>query len=141
MLCGMFCAKIPEVTGECSVVKISNREYLLMQILPETVSANSSHVLKIENHTKKVMNYGHHFHLEYFDGNNWIDIKLDIVWETILLGLKPRKVIEEQMVSGYLYSLVEKYNNSKKGRYRIVKEFIVMWTNEGYHLCAEFEII
>jgi len=84
------------------------------------------------------MVYGKAFSLEYYSKNNWEPINMgDINWTTIGYILFAGDTNEEQM---NLYSLIETYNNGKKGRYRIMKDVGIFLLNDRYFLCAEFEI-
>ena len=94
-------------------------EEITMQILPKVVSINSSNILRIENPTQKDMFYGVDFSLEYFEENNWVPIPLEgTMWELIGIILYAGEETETEID---LYPFVEKYNNSTKGRYRIIK--------------------
>jgi len=122
---------------------LNENEYVTMQILPNKEADNSSHILRIDNHTEKVLHYGKEFSLEYLNGNNWESIPLDMLWENILLGLLPGEITEGQIG---LVQLVEKYNNGKKGRYKWTKDFS-LWVDfpfgdvvAAFYLSPEFEI-
>jgi len=137
LLTGTACEKEKEPNSKSGKITISEDEYIVMTILPEMISSNLLNKWIIENHTKNDMIYGTPFSLEYFNKNSWAAIQLDIEWEDIGLTLLAGKTTEGEI---NLYSLVEKYNNSKKGKYRIIKNII--FQNIGsYNLCAEFEII
>jgi len=112
---------------ECGKIVINENEFITMQVEPKKISTNTSSILKIENHTKEDFFYGSSFSLEYFNKNNWKKIRLDINWTDIGYILFAGETIERRI---NLYSLVEEYNNGKKGKYRIIKD----------GLCAEFEI-
>ena len=128
---------------KCGRFIINENEYVTMQVIPEKLSMNTPHTLRLENHTKGVLNYGTPFLLEYFNGTDWVSIQLDFEWTMNLLGLGTGETTEGK---ANFYSLNE-YNNGKKGRYRIIKEFSVSYNfpfpSKGDHyfnLCAEFEI-
>ena len=127
---------ILENTEFCGRIEIGKDEYMIMKVFPETVTTNSLNKLIIENHTKIDASYGTFFSLEHFNGEKWIPIKLDLMWHDILINLFSGETNEEEI---NLYSLIERNNNSKKGRYRITKDFT--FSNTGnYNVCAEFEI-
>jgi len=129
---------------KCGRIDIKGNEYVTMRVIPEKISINTLHTLRIENHTKGVLNYGTPFSLEYFNGNDWEDIQLDWMWEQIELGIGAGETIEGEE---RFHSLPLIYNNQKKGRYRIIKEFSVSYnfpfsskTDTCFNLCTEFEI-
>jgi len=118
--------------AECGRIVINENEFITMQILPNEVSDVSVNNLRIENHTSIDITYGAPFYLEYFDTNDWTPILLDkIEWTDIGILLPAGEITENQI---HLYSLVNEYNNGKKGRYRITKNIF------GVGICAEFEI-
>ena len=114
----------------CDKVEISKKEFLTMCIVPYEVTANSPSKLIICNHTKKDISYSY-FSMDYFNGNNWVPIEFDFVFDAALRYLSAGKETE---LETDLYSLVEKYNNSKKGKYRYRQEIC-----GPYYLVAEFE--
>ena len=125
------CEKYPDSLCPCGKVEISKKEYIAMCILPDIVSENSVNKLRIENHTKKDVTYGAHFYMEYFFEDKWSPIAWDFYFTDIGYILYSYKSIEWEM---NLYSLAEKYNDTKKGKYRIIK-------NVGKcNLVAEFEL-
>ena len=134
-----------EQSVECAkTFKISDDEFISMQIIPEKVSINSSNVWRMENKTKKFMSYGKQFSLEYFDKNNWMPIQFqgNFGWEEILLGLSAGETIEEPMS----FYLIGEYNDGKKGRYRVIRKVSLQSDRMNnadaisFTLCAEFEI-
>ena len=141
---GTGCKKSNVKICDCGKVEINKTEYAAMCILPYEISINSENKLIMENHTKRFMSYGTPFSLEYFNENNWELIPLDdAVWETIELGLFAGETTERHT---YLYSFVEKYNNGKKGKYRMIKS-VSLHTEHlnnddviSINLYAEFEI-
>ena len=69
-------------------------------------------------------------------------IHFDANWTHILLGLRPGEKDESEH-----YLSAEAYNNLKKGRYRIIKDFSVSYnfpspseTDPCFKLCAKYEI-
>jgi hypothetical protein len=135
------CQKDNESKCECGKVEINKKEYIAMCILPYEVSINSVNKLRIENHTKEDMFYAGPFPLEYFNKNKWEYIQFDsgnVNYMVVEYNLPTGKTTKEVM---NLYSLAEKYNDSKKGKYRIVQQ---IYTKEeeykSYSLYAEFEI-
>jgi len=116
--------------------KEESNEFITMQVFPKEVSINSLNKLRIENHTKKDISYGSPFCLEYFYENEWIAIQHEITWEDIGYILKAGETTENRM---NLYALIEEFNGSKKGKYRIIKTFSFMFKQQDEILHAEFE--
>ena len=123
---------------------LNENEFVTMWILPEEGTNNSSHILRIENHTEKVLQYGREFSLEYLNKNNWKSISLhDVQWELIVIGLNSDETTEEMI---YFFPLIEKYNNNKNGQYRLTKIFSLIdfplgdVVVSGIKLSTEFEI-
>ena len=111
-------------------VDISETEFVRIYFSPESGFINSPIELIFENNTKGFLSYGNEFSLEYFDKENWTEIQLDINWEAILLGLGAG----ETRKGRFNLSLIEEFNNGKKGKYRYVKNF-------GISYDAYFEIV
>ena len=123
---------------DCGITEISENEYLTMQVVPKIVSIDSPFPqLKMENHTNSDMIYGAPFCLEYFNENNWEPIQFKNVWPDIGYILYAGETTEKQID---LYPFVEAYNNSQKGKYRIIKTISPIGTFNNSFLCAEFEI-
>jgi len=123
---------------------INENEFVTMQIMSEKWTNNSTQVLRIENHTENILNYGTIFSLEYFNKNKWKSIPLDdVIWLTILLGLLPNESNDEKIG---LFQMIKKYNKGKKGRYRLSRNFYLYsiddrWDRIGViKLSTEFEI-
>jgi len=142
-LCAEF-EIVDDDVSECGRIDINENEYVTMQVLPEKISSNTPHTFRLENHTKGILHYGYPFSLEYFNENHWEDVQLDFMWEEILLGLWEGEIKEG---NANYYSLIE-YNNGKKGKYRIIKDFSVSynWLSpseavRSFKLCAEFEVV
>jgi len=107
--------------AECGKYYISETEFFSWCVVPYVVSENSENMQVLENRTEIGLTYGNPFSLEYFNGSNWENIPLDGVnWTNIELGLFPDKTTEEYI---YLYSLIKKYNNAKKGKYRLIRRY------------------
>ena len=116
----------------CDKVEISKKEFLTMCIVPYEVTANSSNKLIICNHTKKDICH-EYSSMDYFNGNNWEPIEFGYFGYQDVAHYLPAGKESEFETS--LYSLVEKYNNSKKGKYRSRKKIC-----GPYYLVAEFEV-
>ena len=124
------CKDKPESLCPCGKVEINKREYISMCIIPNIVSENSVNKLRIENHTKKAMVYGNPY-MEYFNENKWMPIEWDINFTCIAYSLHAGESTEWEI---NLYSLAEKYNDAKKGKYRYIRSL------NRYNLTAEFEV-
>ena len=132
---------IISVPSERTKIEVTEDEFVTMYVLPEVISINSSAKLIIENHTKRILTYGAPFSLEYLEKESWKEIKLDVAWESIQYGISAGDTTEEQ----FNLSLIKKFNNSKKGRYRIVRDFGLYYhfpfgECSSFILHAEFEI-
>jgi len=123
---------------------VNENEYVTMQIVPEEETNHSSALLRIENHTESCLGLGT-FSLQYYSKNNWgPDLLRDVAWEDIYHCLLAGDAEERTNI----FSLVNKYNNSKKGRYRVTKQFSLHsdWFSgsddviSGIILSVEFEI-
>jgi len=134
----MGCQKYPETQCPCGKIEISKKEYIAMCILPDIVTENSVNVLRMENYTKLTMGYGSVFSMKYFNDDCWEDVEFDFVFTDIAYGMHS-KTAEEKVWD--LYSLT-KYNNYKKGTYKITKEvWLYDYPNPPcYYLSAEFEL-
>ena len=107
--------------AECGIFNFTEAEFVSWCIVPNVVSRNSVNMMRIENHTQKTLSFGTSFSLEYFNKNEWIPIQLHgAMWEKILLGFLSGEVSERYTD---LYSFVKKYNNAKKGKYRVVRQY------------------
>ena len=125
------CTKTLESLCPCGKVEINKKEYIAMCIIPNIISENSVNKLIIENYTKKGLVYDPPFSIEYFNGNQWETLEFDFGFTLPAYTLHAGKLIEWEI---NLYSLVERYNDGKKGKYRYVKNVC------RYNLYAEFEI-
>ena len=126
------CQKYPESQCPCGKIEISKKESIAMCIIPDIVTENSVNKLRIENYTKKSLSYGYGYSIEYFSENNWVLVEDDLLLPLVLLYIPAGEAIED-IASMFLY--VEKYNEGKKGNYRITKKF-----GKDYYLHAEFEV-
>jgi hypothetical protein len=128
-------------TKERGRIDINENEFVSMYFSPESGSINYPVESIIENHTKGVLNFGNPFSLEYLDKENWTEIQLDINFEDIYLGLGP----DETRKGWFNLSLIEEYNNGKKGKYRIGRNYSLSYNfpfevYSSFNLYAEFEI-
>jgi len=121
---------------------INETEFVTMQVLPKNGFIHSPAELILENHTKGVLTYGTPFSFEYLNKNNWESIPLlEVAWENILLGIGAGETSK-----GWLnFSLIEKYNKGKKGKYRIGRRYGLYYNSfaeivSSFNLYIEFEI-
>ncbi|MDR2908212.1 MAG: hypothetical protein LBU91_09530 [Bacteroidales bacterium] len=147
MLAGIFCScKEKEKTSKVystteGKVDINETEFVKLYFSPESGSINSPVELILGNHTEGVLTFGQAFSLEYFDDENWTEVQLDINFEDIGLSLEAGGIRKGM----FNLSLIDEYNNGKKGKYRYVKKFGLSYkfpfvTGETFPLYAEFEI-
>jgi hypothetical protein len=124
---------------------LNENEYVTMKIVSEEGTNNSSAFLRIENHTERLLGYGTYFTLQYYNKNNWEpDLLHGSVWEEIKCGLLGGETEERVNISLFIKS----YNNNKKGRYKITKQFDLTsdwFSGSGDMICgiilsAEFEV-
>ena len=110
-----------ENTNVCEKFYINETEFFSWCVEPYEVSENSENMLILENRTEeKGLSYGYRFSLEYFIGDNWVDIPIVIIWPEVYLEISPGKTNEENAT---LFSLVKKFNNAKEGKYRLVRRY------------------
>jgi hypothetical protein len=139
---GIACHKEEYPKEEDGRFKINKNEYVSMRLSPNTAFIGSSAVLIIENHTKKEIDYGNEFLIEYFDEGNWTEIPLNCMFSDILYMLYAGKTHEIQfgiLSDEYFYRL---------GKYRIIKHFsvpagFILDSDNilyGFDLTAEIEI-
>ncbi|MCL2327053.1 MAG: hypothetical protein FWC39_00925 [Bacteroidetes bacterium] len=121
---------------------LNENEFVTMQILPEEGTNNSSHILRIENHSEKDLLHGYGFSLEYLNKNKWDSIQLP-GWNLVGHILFSGKTTEEKI---YLLPLIKEYNSNKKGQYRLTKNFTLYGdfhfedVSGDIKLSTEFEI-
>ena len=124
---------------------LNEDEYVTMKIVSEEGTNNSSAFLRIENHTERRLGYGTYFTLHYYNKNNWeSDLLHGVAWEIIDLGIGTGETEERVNIVPF----VKTYNNNKKGRYKITKNFDLTsdWPSGtgdvigGIILSVEFEV-
>jgi len=116
---------------------LTETEFVSWCIVPNVVSENSENIFRLENHTEKMLSYGAAFSLEYFNGNTWVDIPLDVEWILPIFSVYPGETTEGS--ASFLYSWVQEFNNSKEGKYRIVREYSLL-DGARFTLHAEFYV-
>jgi len=124
---------------------LNEDEYVTMQIITEEGTNNSSAFLKIENYTERLLGYGLSFTLQYYNKNNWEpDLLHGTEWNLIGCGLLAGETEERVNIVPF----VNTYNNNKKGRYKLTKQFTLTSDlfsgssdyNGVITLSAEFEV-
>jgi hypothetical protein len=135
------CEKYPDTSCPCGKIEVSKKEYISMCFIPDVVTENSVNKLRMENYTQKRMQFGSFFCLEYFNDNSWEHVDLyDLAFTDKYAGVTSGTAEESDWT--FLYQFVEKYNNGKKGKYRIIKN-IDLYEKKSmnvHSLIAEFEI-
>jgi hypothetical protein len=141
ILCFTSCNRYNEADFlcDCGKIEIDKKEYIAMCISSKEVTANSVNYWRSENHTKQNMccNSGIQFALDYFDSDHWKSIQINIPINSLPWYVNAGQILEEKID---LYSLVEQYNNAKKGKYRIGKNIQLGDETNQYDLVAEFEV-
>jgi hypothetical protein len=99
---------------------------------PYEVSEHSENVVKLENRTKRRLQYETAYSLDYFNQGKWVPVQINDPWPNPSFGLMPGETDGERFGCDHplypfiqipLYSIVERYNNSKKGKYRIGRKY------------------
>ena len=121
------------------VISCDNKDgSVSMRVSPQTVSmTDSSMKLIIENHTRRPLEYGAPFGLQYFNNGNWETIEFDFEWILPVWVLKAGGTAERQI------SLSENgIHFAKPGKYRIVKNIALLeLSSDSFKLKAEFEVV
>ena len=116
-----------ENTIGCGKINISKNEFVSWCVVPYEVSENSENKEILKNRTKKTLTFGLPFSLEYFSDGEWIPIQpFGMPWLDIPFHLLAGKTTEGSSFNQTSpYRLVERFNESKKGKYRISRRFSV----------------
>jgi len=132
---------------------LNESEFVTMRLLVNNKDKKTQ-VLRVENHTEKILCFGTKFSLEYFNENRWESVSLyDEIWLTIgyISANKSDDERNHKFVNPLiddkisLYPLIKKYNKNKKGLYRLSKDFSIIDDIPGdwidfFILSTEFEI-
>ena len=114
-----------DYTIECGKFYITETEFVSWCIVPPVVSENSENMQILVNHTERVLRFGEIFSLDYFHKGEWIPLDLtNQHWLEIYNGIRPGETLEGYANTMLLY-FVKKYNNSKKGKYRMGRSYSV----------------
>jgi len=112
-------------TAECGKFNVTEEEFISWCLEPYVVTRDSENKLILENHTERVLSYCPVYSLDYFYKSEWRPVDLtNQPWLSITYHLGPYETVEGYANTWLLY-LVKEYNNSKKGKYRIGKEYRV----------------
>jgi hypothetical protein len=131
-LCSILLVSICFLVASCD-----NKELVLMQVSPQTVSMTDASIsLIIENQTRRDLEFGAYFILQYFNNENWETIQFDFSFLDIMYGLKSGGTQEMRLLSGESFA---KYI-VKPGKYRILKDFISESLGR-FELKAEFQVV
>ena len=128
--------------GDIGIHEISSSDFLLMQIVPSTISSHSTNKFVIVNRTANELFWNTIFTLEYLENNGWQEIPILSDWIDIGYVLEPDEIFSSEIFVGdmTLYSMVGNFNNGKKGMYRISRSMSIPDMGR-YVLYAEFEVI
>ena len=136
------CGCEPRTLACRNKVEIGENEYISMRIVPEMVDENEIPTLIFENQTSYIMTYGAFFTLEFFDDTKWMPIvigneEVDVAWNLWLGLVFPSETRE---MREHLHFFLLTFNQGKKGKYRIGKQFLLI--EKGiYFLCCEFDFV
>ena len=124
------------------IVEVNQNDFLLMQIVPSQISINSTSKFVLVNYTNYELYWNTIITLEYFEKNIWQPVTVNGDWIDIGYVLYPGEIFSNEIVAGEMnmYSLVSKFNDGKKGSYRIFKKITIPEMGK-YDVYAEFEII
>ena len=124
------------------VIEVSKNDFLLVQIVPSTVSSSSTNKFVIVNNTNHELYWNTIYSLEYLDKNNWQQIEIQGDWIDIGYVLYPSEIFSNDIITGgmNLFRLVRDFNNGKKGKYRLVGKLTIPDVGK-YDLTAEFEVV
>jgi len=108
------------VYPDCGVFNLTATQFVSWCVFPNVVSENSENTVRLENHTGKTLIFWIGYSLEYFNGKYWEDVyRGDITFPAIDDDLAPGEITE--ITTSFLYSRIQHFNNSKKGKYRLVR--------------------
>ena len=132
----------PKEPRDEGIIEVNKNDFLLVKIVPSTVSINSTNKLVIVNNTQHELYWNTIYSLEHFDNNNWKPIAIQGDWIDIGYALYPGEIFSNGIITGgmTLFSLVKDFNNGKKGKYRLLGKLTIPDVGR-YNLSAEFEVI
>ena len=124
------------------IIEVSRNDFLLVQIVPSTVSISSTNKFVIVNNTQHELYWNTLYSLEYYDKNSWQQITIQGDWIDFGYVLYPGEIFSNDVITGgmNLYSLVREFNNGKKGNYRLLGKLTIPDVGK-YDLRAEFELL
>jgi len=113
---------------ECGIFSLNETEFVSWCLMP-------NNVLKLENHTKGILTYGVAYSLDFFNSGVWTAVPLTgLNWQAIGLGLSPGQTDEDCSFQTSLYGLVERFNNSQRGKYRISRQYALHETDAYFKI-------
>jgi len=134
-------------SSECGKFYLTETEFVSFRIVPNVVSANSTNIEKFENHTQKLLRFYPSFTIvEYFNGKSWQEILVDalVSWDFVINYIVPSETFERNID---LHWWVRYFNDSKKGKYRVVRRFQLqsnttpcLRTDVAFRLYTEFYV-
>jgi len=124
------------------IINVNKNDFILVQIVPSTVSSNTTNKFVIVNNTNHELYWNTIYTLEYYERNNWQSITIQGDWIDIGYMLYPSEFFSNDIITGgmTLFSLVRDFNSGKKGQYRLLGKLTIPDFGR-YDLVAEFEII
>ena len=114
-----------------SIVQIDGAGYISMHVVPDKLPRASDYTtLVFENHTTHQLGYGSPYDLEFYNGGKWQAVDLDVEFTMPYYTLN-REAAKEQRIS-----IPSKHHIA--GKYRVVKTFDLLDTDNFIDICAEF---
>lgn len=104
-----------------------------------------SFTIKWVNNSDKIIEYGHPYTIEYFDGNTWVklDAKPDTHWTYEALLVYPQNREDKSIESAYetkKFDVSKEFDLSKTGKYRLSSAFNIVGEDQTYTAYIEFEM-
>ena len=130
------------LTKERGVVEVNKSDFLLMQIVPSQISYDTASKFVLVNRTNYELYWNTIITLSYYEKNSWQPVTVNGDWIDIGYVLDPGEIFSSEIVAGdmNLYSLVNKFNDGKKGLYRLLKKITIPDMGK-YDVYAEFEML
>lgn len=104
-----------------------------------------SFTVKWVNNSDKIIEYGHPYTIEYFDGNTWVklDTKSGTNWTYESLLVYPQNREDQSIESTHetkKFDVSKEFDLSKTGKYRLSSAFNFVGEEQRYTAYIEFEI-
>jgi len=125
--------------AECGKFILTETEFVSWCITPNVVSENSENIEILENRTERELAFGTSVFLEYFNGNDWENVHINVEILSVVMVIDANEVDES---NGNFYWFVREFNNSKKGKYRVVRQYTLLDDRRSvdFTLHAEFVV-